>query len=206
MSDIGLYAKTDMGDGFQDNFAEKLTPTSGMANGEGSHNSPLIILDGMIFNGGTRDGMVWFGTHLGVWLYDPSSDVYTCITTSLSERQTAVGVRCLMEDSHGDIWIGTWDMGLFRYERSTGQIVDYPQINARNSVTSLCEDDQHRLWVGSWQCGIQVIEQPWDREHYRVTTFDKQIYSNHSSSLCEHPFPGQTFGTVGWKACCAACL
>lgn len=33
MSDIGLYAKTDMGDGFQDNFAEKLTPTSGMANG-----------------------------------------------------------------------------------------------------------------------------------------------------------------------------
>lgn len=33
MSDVGLYAKTDMGDGFQDNFAEKLTPTTGMANG-----------------------------------------------------------------------------------------------------------------------------------------------------------------------------
>ena len=33
MSDIGLYAKTDMGDGFQDNFAEKLTPTTGMASG-----------------------------------------------------------------------------------------------------------------------------------------------------------------------------
>lgn len=33
MSDIGLYAKTDMGDGFQDNFAEKLTPTTGMAGG-----------------------------------------------------------------------------------------------------------------------------------------------------------------------------
>ena len=143
---------------------------------------------------GTRDGMVWFGTHLGVWLYDPSSDVYTCITTSLSERQTAVGVRCLMEDSHGDIWIGTWDMGLFRYERSTGQIVDYPQINARNSVTSLCEDDQHRLWVGSWQCGIQVIEQPWDREHYRVTTFDKQhsgLFHDIIYSLCADTEKGQ---------------
>lgn len=33
MSDIGLYAKTDMGDGFQDNFAEKLTPTTGLAGG-----------------------------------------------------------------------------------------------------------------------------------------------------------------------------
>ena len=33
MSDIGLYAKPDMGDGFQDNFAEKLTPTTGLASG-----------------------------------------------------------------------------------------------------------------------------------------------------------------------------
>lgn len=33
MSDIGLYAKTDAGGGFQDNFDGKLTPTSGMRGG-----------------------------------------------------------------------------------------------------------------------------------------------------------------------------
>lgn len=33
MSDVGMYAKTDMGGGFQDNFDAKLTPTSGMAGG-----------------------------------------------------------------------------------------------------------------------------------------------------------------------------
>ena len=33
MSDVGMYAKTDMGGGFQDNFDAKLTPTSGMADG-----------------------------------------------------------------------------------------------------------------------------------------------------------------------------
>ena len=33
MSDVGMYAKTDMGGGFQDNFDTKLTPTSGMAGG-----------------------------------------------------------------------------------------------------------------------------------------------------------------------------
>ncbi|MCI1731094.1 MAG: RagB/SusD family nutrient uptake outer membrane protein [Prevotella sp.] len=38
MSDIGLYAKTDMGGGFQDNFDAKLTPTSGM-NGGGDANA-----------------------------------------------------------------------------------------------------------------------------------------------------------------------
>lgn len=33
MTDVGMYAKTDMGGGFQDNFDAKLTPTSGMAGG-----------------------------------------------------------------------------------------------------------------------------------------------------------------------------
>ena len=33
LSDVGMYAKTDMGGGFQDNFDAKLTPTSGMAGG-----------------------------------------------------------------------------------------------------------------------------------------------------------------------------
>ncbi len=33
MSDIGLYAKTDAGGGFQDNFDGKITPTSGMSDG-----------------------------------------------------------------------------------------------------------------------------------------------------------------------------
>ena len=33
LSDVGMYAKTDMGGGFQDNFDAKLTPTSGMGTG-----------------------------------------------------------------------------------------------------------------------------------------------------------------------------
>lgn len=33
MSDVGLYAKTDMGGGFQDNFDQKLTPTSNLGGG-----------------------------------------------------------------------------------------------------------------------------------------------------------------------------
>ena len=33
LTDVGMYAKTDMGGGFQDNFDAKLTPTSGMSGG-----------------------------------------------------------------------------------------------------------------------------------------------------------------------------
>jgi len=33
MTDVGLYAKTDMGGGFMDDFSSKITPTSGMSTG-----------------------------------------------------------------------------------------------------------------------------------------------------------------------------
>ena len=37
MSDMGLYAKTDAGGGIMDDFANKITPTSGMAGGGDSN-------------------------------------------------------------------------------------------------------------------------------------------------------------------------
>ena len=37
MSDVGLYAKTDAGSGFMDDFAGKITPTSGMSGGGDSN-------------------------------------------------------------------------------------------------------------------------------------------------------------------------
>lgn len=44
MSDIGLYAKTDAGGGIMDDFANKITPTSGM-NGGGDSNAMLRFWD-----------------------------------------------------------------------------------------------------------------------------------------------------------------
>lgn len=44
MSDIGLYAKTDAGGGIMDDFANKITPTSGMASG-GDSNAMLRFWD-----------------------------------------------------------------------------------------------------------------------------------------------------------------
>ena len=44
MSDIGLYAKTDAGGGIMDDFANKITPTSGMAGG-GDSNAMIRFWD-----------------------------------------------------------------------------------------------------------------------------------------------------------------
>lgn len=116
---------------------------------------------------------IWIGNDEGLWEYSSVDDTYTYRSSEISKIKRNVGLKCLLEDHNGDVWIGTWDIGLFRYIKSNGEIIQYPQINERNSVYSLAEDEKNRIWVGSWQCGIQVIENAWDIEGMNVTTVNK---------------------------------
>ncbi len=49
-------------------------------------------------------------------------------------------IKSLFEDSEGDLWIGTWSSGLYRYVPSTGKFYAYPQLNERNSAHVIYED------------------------------------------------------------------
>ena len=59
-------------------------------------------------------------------------------------------VKSLFEDDRGDIWIGTWSQGLFRYEKRTGKYRKYPQMNSGNSAHVVFQDSHKNIWVGTW--------------------------------------------------------
>jgi signal transduction histidine kinase/DNA-binding response OmpR family regulator len=67
------------------------------------------------------------------------------------------------EDHKGNIWIGTRDAGLNRYNRDKDNFTRYPHkeedINSlsHNYVTRIFEDSQNRLWVGTWGGGINRL-------------------------------------------------
>ena len=63
-------------------------------------------------------------------------------------------VKSLFEDDRGDIWIGTWSQGLFRYEKRTGEYWKYPQMNSGNSAHVVFQDSHKNIWVGTWGGGI----------------------------------------------------
>lgn len=69
-----------------------------------------------------------------------------------------------MEDSRGNVWIGTWDRGLYRHDPSSDKYYTYPNINSRQSAHVIFEDSKHRIWVGSWGCGLFLLENAWEPE------------------------------------------
>lgn len=101
----------------------------------------------------TSDGTVWVGTNAGVSRYDAEKDDFTGINMPQ-------GVISFAEDTHGNLYIGTWEGGLLRLDKKSGNMVGYPRLSNRNTVRSLLVDSRGRLWIGTWEDGIVRLDRP----------------------------------------------
>ena len=114
----------------------------------------------------TRDNTIWVGTDGGLCRYDAGNDVFVACGDDFGQGKLKYAtIKCLMEDSDGELWVGTWAQGLFRYSPTLGKVEVYPRINERNSSHVVYEDSNKDIWVGSWECGLFKLKNPKDMEH-----------------------------------------
>ncbi len=111
----------------------------------------------------TRDNKIFVGADTGLYLYDSVNDTFILFnkknTDNVIDRIT---VKSLFEDSKGNLWIGTWSDGLFRYDIKANKFVSYPKFNTRNSAHVVFEDSHNNLWVGAWAEGLYLLKNPYD--------------------------------------------
>ncbi len=105
----------------------------------------------------SADGTVWVGTDAGFSRYDAGKNDFIHV-------EMPVGVHSFAEDAKGNLYIGTWEGGLFRLRGKSGRMVSYPRLSERNTASSLLIDSRGRLWVGTWENGIVCLDHP-ENEH-----------------------------------------
>ncbi len=117
----------------------------------------------------SRDGTLWVGTDGGLSRYNPQDGSFytynhgnTWLIDELGNklRMTDYSVKAIVEDTNGDLLLGTWSAGLLRFKVGGHSFVRYPKLNAANSAYSLFFDKYHRLWVGTWGYGVVRIDNP----------------------------------------------
>ena len=120
----------------------------------------------------TRDNTLWVGTDNGLCRYVPEKDTFVVCGDEFGDgRLRYVTIKSLLEDSDGDLWIGTWEQGLFRYSPSTDKVVVYPKINEQYSSHVIYEDSNKDIWVGSWGYGLFKLRNPKDMENVSYQSF-----------------------------------
>ena len=107
----------------------------------------------------TGDGTVFAGSVSGMYRFNRETSSFRLV------ENVAPGafIHALYEDSGGNIWIGTYGRGLYRYdpkseicEQVTSDTSDYDNIN-NEFITSIYEDRDHNLWFTTEGNGFSYI-------------------------------------------------
>jgi len=116
----------------------------------------------------TRQGFFLIGTNDGLQCFDRVTEKFESfkplIMNSHEFLPEDISVNALFEDRQGEIWIGTWLEGLYRYNPSTKQLFHYmPQRDNPNSIssskiTSIHQDYNGIIWIGTHSGGINSFD------------------------------------------------
>lgn len=132
-------------------------------------------------------GRVWIGTDGGLSLYDAekdeivnffANDITMLDAKGRKTRSTPYSVKAIAEDKGGNIYVGTWSSGLFRFRPGTRTFVRYPQRNHLNSAYSLTFDSYGRLWIGTWGHGIERLDEPQNPNSEKIQRWQQPGLTN----------------------------
>lgn len=123
----------------------------------------------------TRDGIIWVGTQAGLLRYNKEKRNFTLYKNCPGDTESICGnsVRALHEDASGNIWIGTFNDGICRYDRKKDKFISYPFPSSLGRMSALFEDNEHTLWLGAWANGVVKMER--NNKAVLYTTYQQNV-------------------------------
>lgn len=114
--------------------------------------------------GEDSDGHIWFGTvdpFFGIFVVDPKSDLNDFGNWFEFKQQDGLASNIntsILRDSEGDMWIGTNESGISKYDISWLNFTFVNDFNLRfTNVTTIAEDDSNNLWFGTDDDGLRIV-------------------------------------------------
>ena len=108
-----------------------------------------------------KNNEIWIGLDDGLFRYDPRQNAFVHHSLQkIGDIAITAPLKSIIEDTAGEIWIGTWNSGLYRYSPSKNIFYVYPQLNQRNSAHVIYEDSRKNIWIGTWGEGLHLLENP----------------------------------------------
>lgn len=123
----------------------------------------------------SMDGYLYIGTYGGLVRFDGME--FVTFNRSVDPKYSFMTARSVMEDSRGNIWVGSNDEGAFCH-KPDGNLIAFTTNNGlpNNSIRSFCEDKDGNIWIGT-SVGIACVSG--NLEVIEPAGFEKIPNNNH---------------------------
>lgn len=133
--------------------------------------SPLLQVSHIEALECTSKGEIWVGANKGIFRKRAGNNTFELCDSQIQETNSPYfDVKSIIEDSNGNIWIGTWAQGLLRYDPKSDRFYTYRNINPSQSAHTLFEDNKGNIWIGTWRHGLIKMENPYDMDNFLNTS------------------------------------
>jgi len=111
-----------------------------------------------------REGFLWFGTSMGLTRYDGYRFTFFSPKSGPDAFSSSIVVFPILEDSAGDIWIGTDGEGLLRFDKNQETFFQYRHDPGKATslsgdiVLSIQEDRRGNVWIGTRLTGLNRFD------------------------------------------------
>ncbi|WP_303317863.1 two-component regulator propeller domain-containing protein [Flavivirga abyssicola] len=110
---------------------------------------------------------IWIATDGGgIDIYNPKNAEITHVNSqdkSIYSGLTSDYIKTLFVDSHENIWVGSWDSGVFILKKGEKKFTNYSIENTAgalrsNTIISLSEDSNGIIWIGTFAEGLHSYD------------------------------------------------
>jgi len=152
-------------------------------------NNALILTSVTAIVSDKKDRL-WFGLDGGgVDVYDAKKKKIIHLKDDqnpIAKNLDAAAVTAMFFDSQNNLWVGTWDSGIYFLQENTSEFINYTSSNTNggltnNRIMTFDEDKNGIIWIGSYEEGIHSYEP----KTKKFTAHNAQIFNDRIPSQGE---------------------
>jgi signal transduction histidine kinase/ligand-binding sensor domain-containing protein len=136
---------------------------------------------------------LWIGTEYGLDKKDLKTGEFVHFKHDKLNSASigADAIYSLFKDSKGNLWVGSWNGGLSKYEYISGGFKNYLPNKSKGSINNsniidICEDKKGRLWITTNGGGVNQFDPTTEKfVSFTNNPLDKKsINSNSANNIC----------------------
>ncbi len=146
------------------------------------------------------EGYIWIGTIKGILnKFDRTTETFKHFNLDYNKnfksvlkesytsypvtfvRNNDYSVTSISEDKNGNLWVGTWGNGLFRFNKKTNKTEHFyndptdPNSLSYNRVSKLITDKDGIIWIGTFGGGLNKLVHDKNTDRYDFFRYEESI-------------------------------